>query len=177
MNMRNWIKAIGLLYLLSHALISWGQNKDSREKIEAAKIGLISERLGLTPEEAERFWPIYNEYNARRQENHREFQQARKNYNKESASDAETRELLELGRRTKEKQLNLDREYSDKLLGVISDRQLLSLHEAEREFRDMLLRRLENRGNDRMRQQRPDGPDREQLRRENQERMRQNRNN
>src|ERR1700739_2094887 len=32
------------------------------EKIEALKVAFISKDLNLTPQEAERFWPIYNQY-------------------------------------------------------------------------------------------------------------------
>ena len=140
-----------------------------REQIEAAKIGLISERLGLSPQEAQQFWPIYNEYSQKRRENHRQFQEARKSYDSESATEEQTKEMLRLGRQTKEKQLKLEQEYSERMLGVISNKQLLSLHEAEREFREMLLKRLEQRQQQQQTQ--------EQRRRENNERMRNKRNN
>ena len=41
--------------------------------LESAHIGYITQRLNLSPEEAERFWPIYNQYAA-------ELHQARANY-------------------------------------------------------------------------------------------------
>ncbi|MFY0626676.1 MAG: hypothetical protein JXR07_10285 [Reichenbachiella sp.] len=146
-----------------------GRKGQGREKIEAAKIGLISERLGLSPEDAQAFWPIYNEYNVKRRENHRQFQEARRSYNPDVATEVETRELLKLGRETKERELKLENEYSDRLLNVISTRQLMSLNEAEREFRQMLLNRLDQR---RMQQ-----GNKEQNRRENNERMHNKRNN
>ena len=173
--MNKRVKTFGITcaMMLGIVIIGYTQgpppNTAAREKIEAAKIGLISERLGLSPEDAQKFWPIYNEYSQERRENHRAFQQARRNYDPESASEEQTKEMLRLGRQTKEKQLKLEQEYSERMLGVISNKQLLSLHEAEREFREMLLRRLEQR----QRQQQTQ----EQRRRENNERMRNKRNN
>src|SRR5579885_2059184 len=41
--------------------------------LESAHIGYITQRLNLTPQEAQRFWPIYNQYYA-------EMRQARMNY-------------------------------------------------------------------------------------------------
>ena len=35
------------------------QEPKVREKIEAARIAYITDQLALTPEEAEKFWPIY----------------------------------------------------------------------------------------------------------------------
>ncbi len=175
--MKNYITHISTSLILLLAISQWSfaqgppppDGGKGRDKIEAAKIGLISERLGLTPEEAEKFWPVYNEYSQKRRENHRQFQEARRKYNPETASDRETEEMLRLGRQTKERQLKIEKEYSERLLSVISSRQLLSLQEAEREFREMLLKRLEQRQRQQQNQQ---------LRqRENNERMRNKRNN
>ena len=44
------------------AVSVFGQSNDPNEKIRRAKIALITERLDLTPEQAEKFWPIYNAY-------------------------------------------------------------------------------------------------------------------
>jgi hypothetical protein len=37
--------------------------KDRKERIEVLKIQFITEKLDLTPSEAESFWPVYEEYN------------------------------------------------------------------------------------------------------------------
>lgn len=38
------------------------QQQASEEQIQAIKIGFITKKLGLTPDEAQKFWPIYNQY-------------------------------------------------------------------------------------------------------------------
>ena len=54
--------------LLSAATItcaqpSQGKNpQEKRERIEAMKIGFITEKLSLTSKEAQIFWPVYNEF-------------------------------------------------------------------------------------------------------------------
>ncbi|MEP2023576.1 MAG: hypothetical protein ABJH98_07215 [Reichenbachiella sp.] len=152
------------------ATFAHAQNEEARQKIESAKIALISERLGLTPEDAQKFWPIYNEYSQKRRENHIEFSNARRNFNPETATEQETQEMLKLGREVKERQLKLEGEYSDRMLQVIDSRQLMSLQNAERDFKKMLLDRLDQR-----RQQQQNSN--EQLRKQNNERMRNKRNN
>jgi len=47
-----------------------------REKVEAARIGMITNRLGLTPDQAEKFWPIYREFIQKRQDMRQEFRHA-----------------------------------------------------------------------------------------------------
>ena len=40
----------------------------TNRQIEAARIGMITERLGLSPDQAQRFWPMYNEFSQKRQQ-------------------------------------------------------------------------------------------------------------
>jgi hypothetical protein len=119
------------------------QDPQAREKIESARIALITERLGLTPEQAEKFWPIYREFSQKQEAVRREFAEAKRNFNTENATEEENKRLLELGMKTKERQLQLEREYSDRFLQVINNRQLLSLRKAEEDFRNMLIQRLQ----------------------------------
>lgn len=171
MNIFVHMKRLLFVMMLSGlAFAAQAQNDEARQRIESAKIALISERLGLSPEDAQQFWPIYNEYSRKRRENHREFAEARRRFNPETATEEETKAMLELGQRVKERQLDLEKEYSNRMLKVLDSKQLMSLHNAERDFKKMLLDRLDQR----RRQQQNSN---EQLRRQNNERMRNKRNN
>lgn len=138
--MRQLLPFIAILFGWS---LSYGQDPKALEKIESAKIALITERLSLTPEQAEKFWPVYREYSERQLAMRREFQDARKSYDPKTASDEESQRLLDLGMRIKERQLQMEKDYSERLLLVINQRQLLSLRKAEEDFRAMLLVRLQ----------------------------------
>ncbi len=115
------------------------------EKIEARKIALITQKLELTPEQAERFWPIYNEFSQKRREILRDFNQARQGFDPQSATEEETRRMVDMGLRVKEQRLNLERDYSERMRQVITDRQLLNLRRAEEDFKQMLLKRMRER--------------------------------
>ena len=39
------------------------KKRESREKIRTLKIAYVTEKLNLTENEAQKFWPIYNTYN------------------------------------------------------------------------------------------------------------------
>lgn len=144
------------------------QQEDALRKIESAKIALISERLNLTPEQAQQFWPIYNEFYERQKELRATYVDARKSINPQQASEAENKRLLELGMQVKENQLKLEKDYTDRMLSVITNRQMVELRKAESDFRNMLVERL--RENNMNRQQMND-------RLKNEERQRQQRNN
>ncbi len=124
---------------------SSAQDPEALRKIEAAKIALITERLNLTPDQAEKFWPIYNEFFNRQKEVRREYTDMRRTVDPKTASEEQNKQLLELGMRVKENQLQLEREYSERLLKVISNRQMVNLRKAEEDFRKILMEKMRQR--------------------------------
>ena len=50
----------GILFCLS--VVSWSQGRGQLERIKAFKTGYLTQELDLSSAEAEKFWPIYNEY-------------------------------------------------------------------------------------------------------------------
>lgn len=136
------MKKIIIVALLFACLGSYGQSEEALKKIEAAKIALITERLELTPEQAEKFWPIYREYSQKNREIRKNFNEARRNFDPNTASEEENKKMLEMANEVKQNQLDLERNYSQRLLKVITSRQLNNLRKAETDFREMLLRRI-----------------------------------
>jgi hypothetical protein len=130
------------MMLLCVTSMAFSQQKDPRAQIEAARIALITERLTLTPDQAQKFWPIYNEYSQRQENIRREFNQAKGKHNMQTATEEDNKRLLALGMNAKEQTLELERIYSDRLLQVINNRQMLSLRKAETDFKVMILNRL-----------------------------------
>jgi len=117
-------------------------NPEARQKIEAARIALITERLGLNPEQAQKLWPVYKEFSDQRMQIREGFMEQRRNHDPRTASEEENRRLLQLGLEVKERELNLEKDYSQRLLRVIDTGQLISLRQAEDDFRQMILRRI-----------------------------------
>lgn len=167
--MRRILTSIAALVLISTYHVM-GQNKQAEEKIQSARIALITERLSLTPEQAERFWPLYNEFSQKRQELREEYTTEKGKLNMETATEEQKRALLNFGLKLKERNLTLERTYSDRMLSVITSDQILSLRKAEEDFRRMVLEQIQKR-----RQQRQDR--RDQFRDRANDRQQQRRNN
>ncbi|GAA0891292.1 hypothetical protein GCM10009122_09710 [Fulvivirga kasyanovii] len=140
-----------VLLLVFSGTLLMAQSKEALEKIESARIALITERLELTPEQAEKFWPLYREYSEKRKELRQEFMDARQSVDRKDMTEEESKMLLNKGLELKERQLNIDRTYAERLTRVISTQQLLQLRKAEDDFRRMLLERLERRRDQRER--------------------------
>jgi len=117
----------------------------AREKVEAARIGLISSRLGLTPEQAEKFWPIYREFSQKRMDIRQEFRTRQQELDPNNPDPKKQQELVNFGLQLKQKDLDLERDYSGRIMQVISAQQLLSLRKAEQDFRQLILNQLQQR--------------------------------
>jgi hypothetical protein len=109
-----------------------------KEKINAARVAYITERLGLTAEEAEKFWPVYREFVQKRQGLRQQFRDAKKSGQDEKA-------LLDLDLKLKQEEVDLEKDYSGRLQKVISAQKLMSLRQAEVDFRRLLLRQIQQR--------------------------------
>ncbi len=130
-----------MLFFISFGIFA--QNKDAMKKIESARIALITERLGLTPDQAEKFWPVYREYNLQRREIREQFRTEREQADVQNMSEEESKQLVQKSMDMKQKELNLEKEYSKRLTEVISTQQLFKLKNAEKDFQQMLLNRIQ----------------------------------
>lgn len=137
-----------------------------KEKVEAARIALITNRLGLTPEQAEKFWPVYREFSQKRGEVRQEFRQMQRGMDPANPDPAKQKELVELGLKLKQRELDLEKDYSGRIMKVINAQQMLSLRKAEQDFRQLILNQLQQRRD--LQQRKENFRDRNQrLRREN----------
>ena len=91
-----------------------------KEKIKAARLGLITNRLNLTEEQAKSFWPIFNDYDSKRTEIRKSVRQITAESRSLTTSDdkiaANLKEILNL----KQKEVDLEKEYQAKFLKVLN---------------------------------------------------------
>ncbi len=147
------MKRIILMMIVSMAtMLVYGQNQKARERIEAARIALITKELNLTPDQAKTFWPIYNEFMNKRSELVKKFKLEKANFDAANSTEDERKRLVARGLEIKQQKLNLEKDYSDRLLKIISSRQIIRLRGAEDKFRQMVLERLQRRQDQQTRQ-------------------------
>ena len=138
-----------IIIILAIPMLSFSQNrqgfKDERfEKIQTAKIGLITEKLNLTTEQAPQFWPVYNEYQGKKFDLRRSIKRTLDEANSLTATDDK---IISSHRQTlaiKKKEIELDEEYMAKLLKTISPKQYAELKRTEQSFNKKLLEKLRN---------------------------------
>lgn len=121
-------KAVYFLVILNFlCYICRAQDSLRRESaVESLKIAFISKRLNLMPDEAQKFWPIYNMYSA-------ELKTVRRLQPQNDVL------LME------EHILNIRKKYKADFLKVLSLDRLNTFYKSERDFIEFLHKHLENR--------------------------------
>ena len=119
-----------------------------REKIESQKIAFITNQLDLTSEEAQVFWPVYNEFSKEMKSLHNEKKENSKEIRKniENMSDSEIAKFLEKIFVIEQKELDVKKKYNLKFQKILSTQKVAKLYRAEREFKKELLNRIRKGG-------------------------------
>lgn len=121
------------------------RSEEEMQKIQDAKVAIITNRLNLTPEQSTDFWPVYNEYSQKRKDIHRAQRKIINDKKAEGKSDEQVLSNLKEVQDLRQKELDLEKEYQNRFLKVISASQVIELYKAERTFNDMLIQRLKQR--------------------------------
>ncbi len=132
-----------LLLLMGLMISTTARSQHPRgEKLQSARIALFTERLSLTPGEAERFWPVYHQISEQRMALRREGIRLQRATNGDSLTDAQAQDRIQEYLDLKRRELALEQAATEKLLTVLSPSQVLQLLRAERDFQRMMVRQL-----------------------------------
>ncbi|MCF0074810.1 hypothetical protein LZD49_30265 [Dyadobacter sp. CY261] len=118
------------------------RSEEEIKRIQDAKVAIITNRLNLTPEQSTGFWPMYNEYAQKRREIHRAQRKIINDKKAEGQTDEAVLNNLNEVQELRQKELDLEKDYQNKFLKVITASQVIELYKAERTFNDMLIQRL-----------------------------------
>ncbi len=104
------------------------QGKPSKsDRIEALRIAFISERLNLTPAEAQNFWAVYNQYRADLESIHRNFKPG-------EGGQLTADQQIDLD----QKKLDLKKQFKSQFEGALGKDKMNHLYNLEGEFRQKL---------------------------------------
>jgi len=134
-----------ILTTISFSLVR-GQNPNM-EKLNAYKIAFFTRRLNLTSQEAEKFWPVYNEFQDKRNSIQIERQALNRNFNQNELNMSD-KEMIEAGDKHVSLQVQeaaLAQEYHKKFREILSPAKVIRLYQAENQYRLQLLNELKGR--------------------------------
>ncbi len=140
-------RAVIILVLL---ITTFGHGqRGNGDKIKSLKVAFITEQLGLTSMEAQQFWPVYNEFEEKR-ESLRRKERIEIRSKMEAAtelSETEAAALLEQFTDFKTTEEQLSAWYLVELKKVLTAKKILLLLNSEEDFKRQLIRQYrQNRG-------------------------------
>ena len=112
------------------------------EDIKARKVAYITEVVQLTPEEAQVFWPLYNEFQQKNMEMHKKRRKLVKQI-ENSASEADYEAVNDAMTQLDVDEVLLRKTYYEKYKTILSAEKIYRLFKAEHGFKKVLLESFE----------------------------------
>lgn len=117
--------------------------QENMERIQAERVSYLTNRLDLTVQEAEKFWPLYNEYLGKREElfasRHK---QMPRGFDPEQLSDQDLEKMFNSILDQDISLAELKKEYYLKIREILPIKKVLMLHRAEQDFMNHMLNQI-----------------------------------
>lgn len=144
------IKSLLAFILLITTTVSFSQNgrllKQKKEQVKSIKVAYITNELNLTPEEATKFWPLYNEFEEKQNQIRREKLKAHLNRiddaDFDNLSEKEATTLLTQMESSEDELHLLRKKFVANLKSVLPATKILKLKKAEDGFNKKLLQQI-----------------------------------
>jgi len=140
-------RILAILIVILSPSVFFAQGK--AEKVEQLKIAYFTKELNLTTQEAEKFWPVYNEMDkkikALRKDRRKTFKELEDNGDSLSVEIVKkhTNSIFD----SEIAEVNTKKEYYAKIGGIIGYKKATKVYKVERDFkRELLMRLKEERG-------------------------------
>jgi hypothetical protein len=139
--------AVFILIMLIFPFLRVSAQNPNLEKLNSYKIGFFTKKLNLTSAEAEKFWPVYNEYQRQKNLIQQEKITLIRNFNQNESSLSES-QMTEIGDKlvssiTQESTLAVS--FHKKLKEVLPPDKVIRFYQAENQYKVLLLKELQGR--------------------------------
>jgi hypothetical protein len=145
-------KIVLFTVLLAFSLTTFAQPKDKDhaarwEKFRAEKVAFLTTNLELSPTEAQKFWPVYNQLEKERWEaqKFRREMEEKVQEAQESMSENKIKQLTREFAGSLQKEADLLVNYNEKFLEILPPGKVLRLYKAENEFRMYMIKKFRDR--------------------------------
>ena len=144
------MKKLLLISVISFiATVGFSQNKPKPdrfnpefwESIKTKRIAVFTENIGLTPAEAQQFWPVYNAFDKERMDlmQKRRALEEKLEEGKTGLTDTEYRKIANDFVATHMEEARVIESYNTKYLKILPAEKVCKLYQAERKFREYLM--------------------------------------
>ena len=140
------MKRLSMLFLLGLIAIPTVKSQNAnREKLDAYRVGFFTKKLNLTSEEAEKFWPAYNDYQKKKNELQRERIMLVRDFNQNESALSE-KELTDIGDNliaTFSVENEIAQDFHKRLKALLPPGKVIRYYQAETQWKAQLLNELQ----------------------------------
>ena len=117
--------------------------REKKEQIKSLKVAFITNELSLTPDEAAKFWPLFNAFEDKQQEIRKQklkgYLDRADNNTIDKLSEKDASSMLSQMENTEDELYQLKKKFVANLKGVLPSTKILKLKKAEEQFSKKLL--------------------------------------
>ncbi|MCX8081295.1 MAG: hypothetical protein N3F09_08675 [Bacteroidia bacterium] len=131
------------MLLVTTALLLWSNlfaQKEDKRSIKEARRKFIEEKLELTDEEKQKFWPVADEYLFKEKELKMNFN-LKMEFMPENPSDKEADEYYKLILKFNQDEYELNKTYAEKIKSIIGVKKTIRFFALRHEFKKEMIRR------------------------------------
>lgn len=140
-----------LCLMVGLSLSASAQDGQLRERMEAMKVAFFTQELSLTTEEAQAFWPVYNEFSDALARHKRSVNQKQQQMRQAfmGSDDQRVEELLDEYIELQRGEYDISKKYHAKFKEILPIRKVARLYKAEKDFRARILQEIQKRQRER----------------------------
>lgn len=142
------ILILGLLIFSQNQVNAQDNNNNDRwERYRTEKVAFLTNSLDLTPEEAQQFWPIYNQMEKETSKCQRQRHELESQV-RDGGQGLSDKEMIKLTREhvtLSKTEADLQEKYNEEFLKVLPPEKVIKLYKAEYEFRIYMFRKYRDR--------------------------------
>lgn len=138
-------KTLITICFIALTLTAFAQKKEREERLKALKIAFITDKLDLTEDEAQKFWPIYNAHEKEVEMLRINAREKRRNLNIDALTESQATKALADIMAFEKEQLNYKEDLIESLKTAIPATKIIRLHLAEKAFNQRMLEEIKNR--------------------------------
>lgn len=150
MTMKSLISLLTITIFLFTSTANYAQNEKGKrdrkelwEKYRSEKIAFLTTNLDLSPEEAQKFWPVYNQKDKEESEAQME-RRALEHKVRDAESNLSDEDIIALTRKfvaTRSKEGKIAEKYNEEFLKILPPQKVLKLYQTENDFRMHMFRK------------------------------------
>ncbi len=118
--------------------------KKRKEMVKTERIAFLTNKLNLTPNEAQKFWPVYNEYINKQEDiimqNHKNMRDFMKD--QDNLTDEQAQKTVDTYVSLTKQENELFIEYNKKIEKILPIKKVALLYQAEKQFKRYLMKKM-----------------------------------